>query len=80
MDDDFAVALRLSVDLTKKNEENNKNREELQNPASIVDPAWELLDPLLYIHELFVQFNMTYFDGMLGSVEVKWSASDRMTL
>lgn len=80
MDDDFALALRLSVDLAKKNEENNKNREKLQNPTSIVDPAWELLDPLPDIHELFVQFNMAYFDGMLGSVEVKWSASDRMTL
>ena len=40
MDDDFALALRLSVDLAKKNEENNKNREKLQNPTSIVDPAW----------------------------------------
>ena len=79
MDQDFALALPQSVDLTKQNEE-NKNREKSQNPTSIVDPAWQLLDPLPDIHELFVQFNMTYFDGMLGSVEVKWSASDRMTL
>ena len=80
MDDDFALALQLSVDLAKKNEENDRNREQLQNPTSIVDPVWELLDPLPDIHDLFVQFNIGYFDGMLGSVEVKWSASDRMTL
>ncbi|XP_030052353.1 DNA-dependent metalloprotease SPRTN [Microcaecilia unicolor] len=45
---------------------------------SVVDPAWELLDPSPDVRALFLQFNSRFFWGKLGSVEVKWSP--RMTL
>ena len=47
-------------------------------PTSIVDPSWELIDPIPDIRQLFLQFNDEYFDGILASVEVRWSP--RMTL
>ncbi|NXE04528.1 SPRTN protein, partial [Lophotis ruficrista] len=47
-------------------------------PLSVVDEAWELLDPSPDVHGLFVQFNETLFWGLLAAVEVSWSS--RMTL
>ena len=76
MDEDFALALQLSEEYATENEETNNK--ELQKAMSIVDPAWELIDPVPNIRELFVEFDTAYFDGMLGSVEVKWSS--KMTL
>ncbi|XP_074659493.1 uncharacterized protein LOC141912176 [Tubulanus polymorphus] len=48
------------------------------NPKSIVDPAWEMLDPSPDIRTLFLEFNEAFFWGMLSSIEVRWSP--RMTL
>ncbi|NXG60635.1 SPRTN protein, partial [Hemiprocne comata] len=45
---------------------------------SVVDEAWELLDPSPDVHGLFMQFNETLFWGRLAAVEVSWSP--RMTL
>ncbi|NXH17152.1 SPRTN protein, partial [Bucco capensis] len=45
---------------------------------SVVDEAWELLDPSPDVHGLFVHFNETLFWGRLKAVEVSWST--RMTL
>ncbi|XP_076190224.1 DNA-dependent metalloprotease SPRTN [Aptenodytes patagonicus] len=50
----------------------------LLRPLSVVDEAWELLDPSPDVHGLFVQFNETLFWGRLAAVEVSWSP--RMTL
>ncbi|XP_062429667.1 DNA-dependent metalloprotease SPRTN [Rhea pennata] len=47
-------------------------------PLSVVDEAWELLDPSPDVHGLFVQFNEALFWGRLTAVEVSWSP--RMTL
>ncbi|NWX51352.1 SPRTN protein, partial [Steatornis caripensis] len=47
-------------------------------PLSVVDEAWELLDPSPDVRSLFVQFNETLFWGRLAAVEVSWSP--RMTL
>ncbi|NXP48097.1 SPRTN protein, partial [Heliornis fulica] len=47
-------------------------------PLSLVDEAWELLDPSPDVHGLFVQFNEALFWGRLASVDVSWSP--RMTL
>ncbi|NWY65380.1 SPRTN protein, partial [Erithacus rubecula] len=44
---------------------------------SVVDEAWELLDPSPDVHALFVQFNQTLFWGKLEAVTVSWSP--RMT-
>ncbi|NWH89606.1 SPRTN protein, partial [Aegithalos caudatus] len=46
-------------------------------PLSVVDEAWELLDPSPDVHGLFVQFNQTLFWGKLEAVTVSWSP--RMT-
>lgn len=77
MDEDFALALQLSAEHGTGNEETNKNKQ-MEKTMSIVDPAWELIDPVPDIRELFVEFDTAYFDGMLGSVEIKWSS--KMTL
>ncbi|XP_068795135.1 DNA-dependent metalloprotease SPRTN [Struthio camelus] len=50
----------------------------LLRPLSVVDEAWELLDPSPDVHGLFVQFNEALFWGRLTAVEVSWSP--RMTL
>ncbi|NXC34712.1 SPRTN protein, partial [Campylorhamphus procurvoides] len=46
-------------------------------PLSVVDEAWELLDPSPDVHALFVQFNQTLFWRKLEAVTVSWSP--RMT-
>ncbi|NWS58455.1 SPRTN protein, partial [Chunga burmeisteri] len=50
----------------------------LLRPLSVVDEAWELVDPNPDIHRLFTQFNEMFFWGCLGSVAVSWSS--RMTV
>lgn len=45
---------------------------------AVVDQSWELIDPNPDIHQLFSQFNETFFWGKLSSVYVQWSP--RMTL
>lgn len=80
-EDDFTLALRLyQEDLQSSSSVNilKTSKSEHEKDLSIVDPSWELIDPVPDIRELFVQFNAAYFDGLLASVEVKWSK--RMTL
>ncbi|XP_027726571.1 sprT-like domain-containing protein Spartan [Vombatus ursinus] len=75
VEEDFALALKLQ-------EEWNTEVPALvpppKEPKSLVDEAWELVDPNPDLRALFVQFNKLYFWGRLGAVEVKWSF--RMTL
>lgn len=73
MDEDLVLALRLQ-------EEWNliSARERAQEPLSLVDDSWELVDPTPDLQALFVQFNDRFFWGQLEAVEVKWSK--RMTL
>ncbi|KRX89230.1 SprT-like domain-containing protein Spartan, partial [Trichinella pseudospiralis] len=52
--------------------------EQMDSSKSIVDSAWETLDPNPDVHELFVQFNDMFFWGTLSACEVRWSS--RMTL
>uniref|UniRef100_H3B9W6 DNA-dependent metalloprotease SPRTN n=1 Tax=Latimeria chalumnae TaxID=7897 RepID=H3B9W6_LATCH len=47
-------------------------------PLSIVDEAWEFLDPNPDVRALFLEFNSVFFWGKLAGVEVRWSP--RMTL
>ncbi|KAM6964904.1 DNA-dependent metalloprotease SPRTN [Aplochiton taeniatus] len=49
-----------------------------ERPLSIVDDAWETLDPIPDVRAMFLEFNDTFFWGKLCGVEVKWSP--RMTL
>ncbi|KAF7245314.1 hypothetical protein EG68_09128 [Paragonimus skrjabini miyazakii] len=49
-----------------------------ESSLSLVDPVWELLDPSPDVRALFSQFNVTFFNGALDAVEVRWSP--RMTL
>lgn len=74
MDEDLLLALRLQ-------EEWNlpvSKRSQAQEPLSLVDECWELVDPTPDLQVLFVQFNDRFFWGQLEAVEVKWSR--RMTL
>ena len=79
-DEDFALALKVDEEWNRdaSNTSHGKSGSGFEKPLSIVDPSWELIDPIPDIRELFVQFNAAYFDGLLASVEVKWSS--RMTL
>jgi len=79
-DEDFALALKLFTELNEGEGEQSQSVKggKPDEKLSIVDPSWELIDPVPNIHELFVQFNAAYFDGMLASVSVQWSP--RMTL
>ena len=45
---------------------------------SVVDPRWDMIDPLPDARALFIEFNSRYFGGKLAGVEVRWSP--RMTL
>ena len=47
-------------------------------PLSLVDPQWEIIDPIPDLRTLFIEFNAKYFWGELEGVEVKWS--NRMTV
>ena len=46
--------------------------------GQINDDMAELLDPSPDIRSLFLEYNEMFFNGVLSSVEVKWSK--RMTL
>ncbi|KAF6775570.1 hypothetical protein AHF37_04975 [Paragonimus kellicotti] len=54
------------------------NKMAAESSLSLVDPIWELLDPSPDVRALFSQFNITFFNGALDAVEVRWSP--RMTL
>ncbi|KAK2503269.1 hypothetical protein MC885_016649 [Smutsia gigantea] len=71
MDEDLVLALRLQ-------EEWNLQDYGAQEPLSVVDASWELVDPTPDLQALFVQFNDRFFWGQLEAVEVKWST--RMTV
>ncbi|VDK82590.1 unnamed protein product [Litomosoides sigmodontis] len=47
------------------------------HPKSLVNPIWEVTDPTPDLHELFQQYDDTFFGGRLAACEVKWSS--RMT-
>lgn len=49
-----------------------------KNTESVVDQAWETLDPNPDIHGLFLTFNKHYFWGTLDTVMIQWSK--RMTV
>ena len=44
---------------------------------SLVDPAWEYLDPTPDIFAMFQEFDKNFFGCTMGRVELKWSK--RMT-
>lgn len=76
-DDDYALALSLSMQIN--NPSNSRPpKQGLSSSCNIVDPELELLDPNPDIHQLFIEFNSTFFWGKLNMVEVRWSP--RMTL
>lgn len=82
---DLEYALSLQQDLDQedaKRKSGNNNYAvssgELATPMSVVDDSWELIDPIPDVRQLFLQFNDVYFNGLLASVEVRWSP--RMTL
>ncbi|XP_043858746.1 DNA-dependent metalloprotease SPRTN isoform X3 [Dromiciops gliroides] len=75
MEEDFVLALKL------QEEWNTDVQAFVPSPKesrSLVDEAWELVDPNPDPRALFVHFNQLYFWGRLEAVEVKWSF--RMTL
>ena len=74
MDEDLVLALQLQEEWNLQVSE----REPAQEPLSLVDASWELVDPTPDIQALFVLFNDRFFWGQLEAVEVKWSM--RMTL
>ncbi|KAM7027583.1 DNA-dependent metalloprotease SPRTN [Passerculus sandwichensis] len=86
-DEDFLLALRLQREWEEqdkaaaaaaaaKRPDVSPCRSSLR-PLSVVDEAWELLDPSPDVHGLFVHFNQTLFWGKLEAVTVSWSP--RMT-
>ncbi|KAG8516631.1 SprT-like domain-containing protein Spartan [Galemys pyrenaicus] len=74
MDEDLVLALRLQEEWNLQMSERNQ----AQEPLSLVDASWELVDPTPDLQALFMQFNDRFFWGQLEAVEVKWSV--RMTL
>ncbi|XP_054568956.1 DNA-dependent metalloprotease SPRTN isoform X2 [Eptesicus fuscus] len=76
MDEDLVLALRLQDEWNLMSE--RERAQEAQEPLSLVDETWELVDPTPDLQALFVQFNDRFFWGQLEAVEVKWSK--RMTL
>ncbi|XP_053462672.1 DNA-dependent metalloprotease SPRTN [Nycticebus coucang] len=74
MDEDLILALRLQEEWNLQVAE----CDQMQEPLSLVDASWELVDPTPDLQALFVQFNDRFFWGQLEAVEVKWSV--RMTL
>ncbi|OXB74972.1 UNVERIFIED_CONTAM: hypothetical protein H355_011768 [Colinus virginianus] len=77
-DDDMALALQLQELWEAEAREETPPDPASLRPLSVVDEAWELLDPSPDVHGLFVQFNEALFWGRLAAVEVSWSP--RMTL
>ena len=89
-DDQLDYAIALSLQGGNEEEAANKTKTlktSLKKPGaadsaaakmSLIDPQWEMIDPTPNIHQLFIEFNKTYFWGRLDMVEVKWSP--QMTL
>ncbi|EDO43066.1 predicted protein, partial [Nematostella vectensis] len=78
-DDDLAFALFLQEQFNNESSNDTKIAQTNQKlPTSIVDEAWEMIDPVPDIRQMFLQFNEAYFWGQLASVEVRWSP--KMTL
>uniref|UniRef100_A0A8C8VKD9 DNA-dependent metalloprotease SPRTN n=1 Tax=Pelusios castaneus TaxID=367368 RepID=A0A8C8VKD9_9SAUR len=78
MDADFLLALRLQWEEEEEAASAACSESPSARPLSVVDEAWELLDPSPDVRGLFVQFNETLFWGKLAAVAVTWSR--RMTL
>ncbi|XP_070590061.1 DNA-dependent metalloprotease SPRTN [Erythrolamprus reginae] len=80
MDEDFLLALQLQEEWEAEDEKGRVQTisADPPRPLSLMDDAWELLDPNPDVRGLFLQFNETLFWGRLAAVEVKWSP--RMTL
>ncbi|ETE59558.1 hypothetical protein L345_14710, partial [Ophiophagus hannah] len=80
MDEDLLLALQLQEEWEAEDEEVRVQSisSDPPRPFSLMDDAWELLDPNPDVRGLFLQFNETLFWGRLAAVEVKWSP--RMTL
>uniref|UniRef100_A0A8C3XXQ2 SprT-like domain-containing protein n=1 Tax=Catharus ustulatus TaxID=91951 RepID=A0A8C3XXQ2_CATUS len=87
-DEDFLLALRLQQEWEEQDKAEAAAAAAAKRPSvspcrssprplSVVDEAWELLDPSPDVHALFVQFNQTLFWGKLEAVAVSWSP--RMT-
>ena len=74
MDEDLVLALQLQEEWNLQVSE----REPAQEPLSLVDASWELVDPTPDLQARCVLFNDRFFWGQLEAVEVKWSV--RMTL
>ncbi|KAM6217494.1 DNA-dependent metalloprotease SPRTN [Rhynchocyon petersi] len=74
MDEDLVLALQLQEEWDMQAAQYAR----AQEPLSLVDASWELVDPTPDLQALFVQFNDRFFWGQLEAVEVKWSM--RMTL
>ncbi|CAG9809173.1 unnamed protein product [Chironomus riparius] len=51
----------------------SRTQMDLNSTQSLVDPDWELIDPVPNIHNLFHTFNFKFFNGNLGCVELEWS-------
>lgn len=81
-DADLEYALSLQQELDQEERKSSDNHaissSKLSMPISVVDDSWELIDPVPDARQLFLQFNDVYFNGLLASVEVRWSP--RMTL
>lgn len=73
MDEDFILAQQLQEEWNLQ----VATRHHPQQPLSVVDASWELVDPTPDLQALFMQFNDHFFWGQLEAVEVKWSK--RMT-
>lgn len=73
MDEDFILAQQLQEEWNLQ----VATRYHPQEPLSVVDASWELVDPTPDLQALFMQFNDHFFWGQLEAVEVKWSK--RMT-
>ncbi|XP_006874227.1 PREDICTED: sprT-like domain-containing protein Spartan [Chrysochloris asiatica] len=74
MDEDLVLAMQLQEEWDLQAARHDR----AQEPLSLVDASWELVDPTPDLQGLFVQFNDRFFWGQLEAVEVKWSM--RMTL
>ena len=82
--DDYQLALQLEedqlhslhngviVDITNDIVD-RKFGDKTKLPLSLVDPQWEIIDPIPDLRSLFIEFNIKYFWGKLDGIEVKWS-------
>ena len=92
-DDDFALAMQLQSQFDDEVSSGGKDLgpgqfgastsdcqivEDEKSQMSLIDPRWELIDPIPDIRALFLEFNDKYFWGKLAGIEVRWSP--RMTL